>query len=119
MTERRKISPKVRAAVIESYGGKCAECGGEGPFDIDHIHALIFNGPDEPSNMRPLCIECHKRKTARDIAANAKGKRIRRKAEGTWRTNRKRIQSRPFDTTKVRTVSGEARERATHRARMA
>lgn len=46
-------------------------------IQFDHIHADVFGGPHEYQNLRPVHAECHKKKTARDVKANAKIKRIR------------------------------------------
>ena len=45
-------------------------------IQFDHAHAIVHEGPHEYQNLRPVHAECHKKKTARDIAANAKVKRL-------------------------------------------
>ena len=60
---------------------------------FDHVQAIVHTGPHIYQNIRPVHTECHKKKTARDIAANAKIKRIR----GETKQGPKRaIPSRPF-----------------------
>lgn len=34
------------------------------PWEADHMHARSEGGTDHPSNLRTLCIPCHKRRTA-------------------------------------------------------
>lgn len=57
------MTPARRKRIIERYGGKCATCESTGPFHIDHIQALARGGSDDDSNLRPLCVDCHRRKT--------------------------------------------------------
>jgi 5-methylcytosine-specific restriction endonuclease McrA len=45
-------------------------------IEFDHIHADVHGGAHDYKNLRPLHAECHKKKTALDIKANAKIKRI-------------------------------------------
>lgn len=45
-------------------------------IQFDHTHADVFDGPHVYHNLRPIHAACHKIKTAKDIAANAKVKRI-------------------------------------------
>lgn len=63
--------------------------------EFDHIHADVFDGPHEYQNLRPLHAECHKKKTKRDVQANAKVKRIIKKKTGNEKPKRK-IASRPW-----------------------
>ncbi|NBW13625.1 MAG: HNH endonuclease [Caulobacteraceae bacterium] len=40
----------------------CAICGTAGvPLHVDHITPRSLGGTDHPSNLRPLCIPCHRR----------------------------------------------------------
>lgn len=62
-------------------------------IQFDHIHADVHGGPHEYQNLRPVHAECHKLKTAKDIKANAKVKRLR----GETKTGpKKKIPSRPW-----------------------
>lgn len=67
-------------------------------LDFDHIHADIFDGPHEYENLRPLHFECHKDKTARDIKANAKVKRLANPmpSKHPMKSSGRKLQSRPF-----------------------
>ncbi len=78
----------------------CKECGlpiepGQ-DIQFDHIHADVFDGPNEYQNLRPMHRNCHKRKTKRDITANAKIKRIRGETK-QW--PKRAIPSKPFPKT--------------------
>lgn len=59
----------------------CAGCGARmrdrAEYDYDHEIALALGGRDEPDNLRPYCrAACHPEKTARDVRAVAKAKRL-------------------------------------------
>src|SRR5690348_17156987 len=92
ITERMKID-----ALLDMYGIYCIECDGlicpGQPIQWDHRHALVHGGPHDYRNIRPVHVECHKKKTARDIKANAKVKRLRGE---TCNAPSKPIQSRGF-----------------------
>jgi hypothetical protein len=62
-------------------------------WDWDHRHGLVHGGEHHYNNIRIIHRECHKRKTARDIKANAKVKRIIAKRDGKPKPKR-RIPSR-------------------------
>jgi 5-methylcytosine-specific restriction endonuclease McrA len=47
-------------------------------FDIDHVIPLYEGGPNHPSNLRVLCLPCHKRETAKLAARIAERRRINR-----------------------------------------
>ena len=62
---KRKISPefkalrdKMRASLIE-----CHDCT-DYATELHHIIAVEDGGTDEPSNLMPLCRECHKEYTS-------------------------------------------------------
>ncbi len=44
------------------FGERCASCGADGPLTIDHIVALRDGGPDNITNIQPLCAVCNDRK---------------------------------------------------------
>lgn len=54
----------------------CRECFKNGRMVIatirDHIVALAFGGKEEPSNVQPLCAECHDAKSKREAAEGAR-----------------------------------------------
>lgn len=111
-TKRASLTPQERTAMHEAQGGLCAACGKPTPLkamDADHTIPVDFLNDQKPDCL--LCKPCHKAKTAQDIKAIAKGRRIRRKATGTWRPNRKKIQSRGFDKRLTRKMDGTVEDR--------
>ena len=62
---------------------------------FDHVRAKGLLGPDHPSNMQPMRIPAHKRKTRDDVRRIAKAKR--QAGETGKRRRRRRIPSRPFE----------------------
>lgn len=124
-TPRKAMTPARRARVQARYEG-CATIGCEapGPYEIDHFICLELGGKDDDSNLRPLCVECHKRKTRLDrkLIAKASKRRekhlIRKGPDAQPRTKympARRIQNRPFPEAKgslshptlKRTLSGQ------------
>lgn len=96
--EKRKPLTRVQfATLILKQEGKCGcGCGTKLQADriIDeHVVALDFLGSNDLSNRSLWDKDCSKRKTSRDIAAAAKGKRIRGE---TGQGPKKQIPSRPF-----------------------
>lgn len=100
--KRQPITPDMKLdAILYRHAVTCGICGGElspgDKIEWDHVHALVHGGPHVFTNIRPVHEECHKEKTARDVAANAKVKRIR----GETKTGPRRpIPSRPFQQMK-------------------
>jgi 5-methylcytosine-specific restriction endonuclease McrA len=56
--DQRRLSPEVRAAVIERDGSRCRLCGAEGT-EIDHIESSSA----DLANLQLLCRACHRNKT--------------------------------------------------------
>jgi hypothetical protein len=51
----------------------------------DHVTPVANGGSNDPRNLQPLSVAAHAVKTAKDIPAIAKGKRLARSAEETRR----------------------------------
>jgi 5-methylcytosine-specific restriction protein A len=86
---RRRYSAKQRAAIFAEHGGECHICGGKigvgEAWDLDHVIPLALGGDDEPANLRPAHVKCHRGaggKTAEDVATIAKAKRREAKHAG-------------------------------------
>lgn len=113
-TTRRAMTPKRKREVLEDYGKACEDCGASltSKVEYDHRIQLWLGGPDARANLRPLCIPCHKAKTADDATVRAKVKRIIRDADPETRKRSKRpIISAPFQTNLTRGFDGKTRPR--------
>lgn len=65
---------RTRERVALAHGMRCVECGCvwvPSRDQIDHEVPLEQGGSNEDSNLRPLCDECHKAKTAREASIRA------------------------------------------------
>lgn len=116
MTERKAITPAMKiSCLLYRWFTPCSLCGKriepEDKVEWDHIHALVHDGPHEYQNLRPVHHECHKAKSAQDVKANAKVKRLRGETcqgpkkkipqrKDPWPEGRK-MQSRPFQKRNV------------------
>lgn len=113
VTDDTPIPPKVQLRVFRRYKGIC-QCGcgikirGKS-WDIDHRIALINGGQNRETNLVPMLVEHHRKKTCADVAQKkrnyrrqlahagikprrsrpipgSKGSGIRRRMDGTvWR----------------------------------
>lgn len=83
------IPPRVRLRVWERAGGCCQICTRKlrpgDRWDCDHIVALANGGMNAESNLQVACGNCHKGKTARDVAEKARAHRIQAKHAGIKR----------------------------------
>lgn len=84
MTKRPAITPAMRLNVLKRFGAVvlCQICGDAeyvAVVQIDHELALIDGGKHDLDELRPLCIPCHAKKSAREHKNNAKAKRLAKK----------------------------------------
>lgn len=66
----------LRRAINRAGSARCAHCRTVHPADlirVDHVVALADGGRDEPSNVQPLCVGCHRAKTNAENAARVLG----------------------------------------------
>ncbi len=66
MSERHWSYFKTRILLRDGY--TCVKCGNKEELQVDHIKAIV-NGGDmwDENNLQTLCINCHKRKTKKDL----------------------------------------------------
>ena len=79
MTDRRSIPIKRRVQIFLAQEGLCFVCKKQmrpGQWEVDHRQALIHGGDDAADNLKALCSDCHKAKTAKDVKAKAKVARL-------------------------------------------
>ncbi len=58
-----RIWAYVRGQVLRRDESTCQLCGHVGYCEVDHIVPRVRGGNDDPSNLRCLCVPCHKRET--------------------------------------------------------
>jgi 5-methylcytosine-specific restriction endonuclease McrA len=78
--KRKSFTAREVASVFIKYDGRCAACSDKvklGEYAVDHIQALDHLGSHTLDNWQLLCVGCHKLKTAKDVKASAKGRRLR------------------------------------------
>lgn len=46
--------------MVSATESVCRLCGSDGKWEVDHIQALALGGGDERSNLRRLCVPCHR-----------------------------------------------------------
>lgn len=70
-----KIPPRVMVRIYDRERGICHECKlplkGK-KWNADHRPALINGGENRESMIFPVCLPCHKLRTAKDVAEKAK-----------------------------------------------
>ena len=98
VAKRRRVSPATRMTVAARQNWRCTMCRRlmiDG-FHIDHVIPLDLGGADNASNMQALDPACHAKKTALDIIAIAKSRRIRFREAGGKKPGAGQIRSRGF-----------------------
>lgn len=80
----------------------CPECHQpvlpEQRIEWDHRHCVALAGPHEYQNLRPVHYDCHKKKSARDVKAIAKAKRLAnpKPSKRPMKSSGRKMPSRPF-----------------------
>jgi 5-methylcytosine-specific restriction endonuclease McrA len=69
---RKEGSPGISSidkiqARVDYYGGICAYCRSAPYEEIDHVMPLVNGGSNWPSNLRPACRSCNRRKSSKSI----------------------------------------------------
>jgi 5-methylcytosine-specific restriction protein A len=80
-TKRRKMTKARAAKIFLREQGRCYKCRrrlrvGVDKYQIEHPDPLCLGGSDDDADLRVICDDCHKPKTAQDAAAKAKRDRI-------------------------------------------
>ena len=69
---------KIRREVLASEP-VCAVCGIRPSRQVDHILPRVWGGGDERSNLRGICVACHKQKTNAESNLSPKRREKRRR----------------------------------------
>ena len=115
MSKRPAITPAMRLNVLKKFGAVvlCQICGDAeyvAVVQIDHELALIDGGLHcAETNLRPVCIPCHARKSAREHIAQRKSVRVRKKHSNPKPEGK--IKARGFDKSLRRKMNGQVEKR--------
>jgi 5-methylcytosine-specific restriction protein A len=70
--------PAIRARVLQRDRYRCQVqgpgCDGHG-VEADHIVSVADGGNNDPTNLRAICVACHRRRTGQQGARAAKARR--------------------------------------------
>lgn len=80
ITAAMKLEVLRKNAVFVTCPG-CFREVGLAAIEFDHIQALVDGGAHSVQNLRPLCGQCHKPKSAFEHKRNSKSKRISKACE--------------------------------------
>lgn len=97
---RKHFSRTERVRLFDLHGGACHICQekirvGEA-WELEHIVAWELTRDDSDGNVKPAHKDCHKTKTAIDVANIRKADRIRAKHIGAWPQSKSKIKSAGF-----------------------
>jgi len=99
-TPASAIPPRVKLRLMDTQGGKCANCARKLGVAGEPVKALVNGGEHREANLQALCAFCHRKKTADDVGEKAKVDRVRKKHLGLQKPRRK-MPYRRFDGTPV------------------
>jgi hypothetical protein len=69
-SKRHSFTEYEKNAICSTFDYKCAKCSidlVERDYNIDHILPIANGGKNSIENLQPLCVKCHKRKTAFEV----------------------------------------------------
>jgi len=84
-SDDHKPPPTVRQRILDRNNGTCHLCSQpitDRNWDADHVVALINGGENAEANMKPAHRQCHRLKTAKDVAEKAMVAQKRMKHSG-------------------------------------
>ena len=71
---------QIKQQLIEDRGCYCETCGSEVDYDyleLDHVQAKSLGGVNEEYNYQLKCMQCHRRKTTRDVRTKKQQNRLK------------------------------------------
>jgi 5-methylcytosine-specific restriction protein A len=91
-TPRRKMTRQRAAKIFLREQGRCYVCQkrlrvGVDKYQIEHPDPLCLGGSDNDDDLRVICDDCHKPKTAADAKTKAKRDRL---VTAGWQPERQR-----------------------------
>lgn len=117
--DRKPITQAMQLALWKEHGAAicyvCRAMRAANNLHMDHVQALVDGGKHEIDNLRFVCVDCHRKKSAREHRNNSKAKRLAAAREAHERGEKKasRMKSRGFDKTRSRKMDGSVVPRAT------
>jgi 5-methylcytosine-specific restriction enzyme A len=94
---RQEFNRRTKLQALDRTGENCAHCGGDlrgKRVEYDHRIPCELGGTNDLSNCDPLCVPCHKIKTAADAVDMAKARSVRAKHFGAHKPKRPMATSR-------------------------
>lgn len=87
MEKRKPITAAMKLAVLATNGKalcyRCQQFYVIGCIQFDHVQALVDKGAHDISNIRPICLGCHKKKAPSNISETAKANDLPRREKRT------------------------------------
>ena len=120
---RPAITAQMKLAVLRAWGAlvKCVECLDEyglSSIQFDHHQALVDGGEHTVENLRPVCLGCHRRKSAFEHTRNSKSKRLAAARQiheaakrGEYIRPPSKVRPRQFDKALRRRMNGKVERR--------
>lgn len=85
-TDDTPVPPRVQVRVFDAHNGRCHVTGRKiwptDKYEIDHVIALCNGGENRESNLAPILVDAHKKKTKADRDEKKRIDRIRKKHLG-------------------------------------
>jgi 5-methylcytosine-specific restriction endonuclease McrA len=85
---RREIRGRGRSARLRELGFLPRRS----LWELDHVVPLIDGGGHEPSNLQTLCVPCHRKKSADETRARARGRDVETPCAETPRAETQRVE---------------------------
>jgi 5-methylcytosine-specific restriction protein A len=118
-----EVPPRVKLRVKSRANDCCQTCGvriRQGAGHVDHIEALVFSTDNRPlnreTNLQYLCANCHKPKTADDVAQKSREAKTQAHLAGFKSPGRKpfyRKRERSTVPLRVAWIDEQGRDRVT------
>lgn len=73
--KRKAVRGDFKAEIIRMHGNVCCNCGSDKDIEWHHIVPIEIGGNDVPSNIVPLCYDCHKAVTHNQLLIATAGRK--------------------------------------------
>jgi 5-methylcytosine-specific restriction endonuclease McrA len=119
---KSEVPPRIKLRVKSRANDCCQNCGvriRQGGGHVDHIEALVFSTDNRPlnreTNLQYLCANCHKPKTAEDVAKKSREAKTQKSLAGFKKTRKPNYVKRERSTLPVKVfwIDEQGRDRVT------